>query len=181
MDAPDPIFSARNLFYLGGYREAIDDASTLAGLTEEQEVERDYFVYRSYIELGETEVRRGVAPPRADLRRRRWASIAPGRGRRGRSGTGGEARPELPARVSNRDPPRCHLEAHFYRFHRIGLHRRGPAARERKQRGASGERGGCRFQEETGGGGKRRGKRECREGRRAGAARAPCDGCTLRG
>lgn len=89
MDAPDPIFSARNLFYLGGYREAIDDASTLAGLTEEQEAERDYFVYRSYIELGDTEARRGAPPSRGDLRRRRWASIAPRRGRpRGRGGEG---------------------------------------------------------------------------------------------
>lgn len=57
MASPDPLFTVRNNFYLGAYQTAISDASHLTGLTGEQKLERDVFVYRSYVELGSYEVR----------------------------------------------------------------------------------------------------------------------------
>ena len=53
----DKLFPVRNGFYLGAYQSAISEASQLTGLTEAEKVERDVFVYRSYIELGTYEVR----------------------------------------------------------------------------------------------------------------------------
>ena len=57
MSEPDLLFAVRNYFYLGAYQAAIAEASDLEGLTEAQKVERDCYVYRSYIELGSYEVR----------------------------------------------------------------------------------------------------------------------------
>jgi coatomer protein complex subunit epsilon len=48
----DPLFAVRNNFYLGAYQTAISEASQLTGLSEAEKIERDVFVYRSYIELG---------------------------------------------------------------------------------------------------------------------------------
>lgn len=65
MASPDPLFTVRNNFYLGAYQTTISDASHLTGLTGEQKLERDVFVYRSYVELGSYEVRstaRGACP-----------------------------------------------------------------------------------------------------------------------
>ena len=59
MSEPDLLFAVRNYFYLGAYQAAIAEASDLEGLTEAQKVERDCYVYRSYIELGSYEVRVG--------------------------------------------------------------------------------------------------------------------------
>ncbi len=56
MSEPDLLFSLRNHFYLGAYQAAIAEASDLEGLTEAEKVERDCYVYRSYIELGSYEV-----------------------------------------------------------------------------------------------------------------------------
>jgi coatomer protein complex subunit epsilon len=56
MSEPDLLFAVRNYFYLGAYQAAIAEASDLEGLTEAQKVERDCYVYRSYIELGSYEV-----------------------------------------------------------------------------------------------------------------------------
>jgi len=53
---PDLLFTVRNNFYLGSYQHAISEASDLEGLTEQEKVDRDLFVYRSYIELGSFEV-----------------------------------------------------------------------------------------------------------------------------
>jgi Coatomer epsilon subunit len=53
---PDLLFTVRNHFYLGGFQHAISEASDLEGLSESERVERDFFVYRSYIELGSYEV-----------------------------------------------------------------------------------------------------------------------------
>ena len=55
---PDLLFTVRNNFYLGSYQHAISEASDLEGLTDQEKVERDLYVYRSYIELGSFEVRR---------------------------------------------------------------------------------------------------------------------------
>ncbi len=56
MSEPDLLFSPRNHFYLGAYQAAIAEASDLEGLSEAEKIERDSFVYRSYIELGSYEV-----------------------------------------------------------------------------------------------------------------------------
>lgn len=69
MSGPDPLFAVRNNFYLGAYQKAISDASNLVGLSDEQKVERDVYVYRSYIELGSYEVRTmGLVAYRPDAR-----------------------------------------------------------------------------------------------------------------
>jgi coatomer subunit epsilon len=56
MSAPDLLFAVRNNFYLGAYQHAISEASDLESLDEADKMERDIFVYRSYIELGSYEV-----------------------------------------------------------------------------------------------------------------------------
>ncbi len=56
MSEPDLLFSLRNHFYLGAYQAAIAEASDLEGLAEAEKIERDCYVYRSYIELGSYEV-----------------------------------------------------------------------------------------------------------------------------
>ena len=56
MSEPDLLFSLRNHFYLGAYQAAIAEASDLEGLSEAEKIERDCYVYRSYIELGSYEV-----------------------------------------------------------------------------------------------------------------------------
>lgn len=76
----DPLFSVRNNFYLGAYQTAISDASKITGLTEEQKLERDVFVFRSYIELGSYEVRREGA---GAVSARGWVGVAQGQTRRG--------------------------------------------------------------------------------------------------
>lgn len=60
MAEPDLLFTVRNSFYLGAYQSAIAEASDLEGLSDLERVERDCYVYRSYIELGSFEVRLAV-------------------------------------------------------------------------------------------------------------------------
>ncbi|KAL3156931.1 hypothetical protein ABBQ38_001193 [Trebouxia sp. C0009 RCD-2024] len=55
MSGPDILFTLRNNFYLGAYQAAIAEAADLERLSESDAVERDCFVYRSYIELGSFE------------------------------------------------------------------------------------------------------------------------------
>lgn len=52
----DTLFPVRNSFYLGAYQAAIAEAADLDTLSEKEKIERDVFVYRSYIELGSYEV-----------------------------------------------------------------------------------------------------------------------------
>lgn len=56
MAEPDLLFTVRNSFFLGAFQSAIAEASDLEGLTDAAKVERDAFVYRSYIELGSYEL-----------------------------------------------------------------------------------------------------------------------------
>ncbi|KAL8192246.1 hypothetical protein R6Q57_027913 [Mikania cordata] len=49
--APDMLFNLRNNFYLGAYQAAINN-SDVPNLSEEDAIERDCLVYRSYIALG---------------------------------------------------------------------------------------------------------------------------------
>lgn len=55
MSGPDVLFTLRNNFYLGAYQAAIAEAADLERLSEADSIERDCFVYRSYIELGSYE------------------------------------------------------------------------------------------------------------------------------
>eukprot|EP00252_Welwitschia_mirabilis_P012565 TRINITY_DN276_c0_g1_i1.p1 TRINITY_DN276_c0_g1~~TRINITY_DN276_c0_g1_i1.p1 ORF type:complete len:290 (-),score=33.50 TRINITY_DN276_c0_g1_i1:164-1033(-) len=50
MSGPDALFTLRNNFYLGAYQAAINE-SDVRGLSEEESIERDCLVYRSYIAL----------------------------------------------------------------------------------------------------------------------------------
>lgn len=52
----DKLFPLKNAFYLGAYQTAISEASQLTGLSEAEKIERDVYVYRSYIELGSREL-----------------------------------------------------------------------------------------------------------------------------
>jgi len=52
----DTLFPVRNSFYLGAYQAAIAEAADLDTLSDREKIERDVFVYRSYIELGSYEV-----------------------------------------------------------------------------------------------------------------------------
>lgn len=51
MAAPDLLFGLRNNFYLGAYQAAINN-SDVSNLSQEDSIERDCLVYRSYIALG---------------------------------------------------------------------------------------------------------------------------------
>jgi hypothetical protein len=64
MAEPDLLFTVRNAFYLGAFQSAIAEASDLEGLSDQEKVERDCYVYRSYIELGSYEVRGTYQPAR---------------------------------------------------------------------------------------------------------------------
>ena len=52
----DILFAVRNNYYLGAYQNAINEASDLEGLSDQEQTERDALVYRSYIALGSYEV-----------------------------------------------------------------------------------------------------------------------------
>lgn len=52
---PDPLFGLRNNFYIGAYQAAINN-SDVPNLSQDDAVERDTLVYRSYIALGSYQV-----------------------------------------------------------------------------------------------------------------------------
>ena len=51
------MFPVVNSFYLGAYQTCINEGADLLGLSEKESLERDCFVYRSYIALGSYQVR----------------------------------------------------------------------------------------------------------------------------
>lgn len=51
MSGPDSLFLVRNNFCLGAFQAAINDGN-VAGLSDAEALERDVFVYRSYVALG---------------------------------------------------------------------------------------------------------------------------------
>lgn len=53
MSEPDDLFTLRNHFWLGSYQQAIAEASGLGRLSDTLRMERDEFIYRSYIALGQ--------------------------------------------------------------------------------------------------------------------------------
>lgn len=52
----DLLFNIRNGFYLGAFNNVINDAADL-DVSDAEAIERDCFVYRSYIALGSYDVR----------------------------------------------------------------------------------------------------------------------------
>lgn len=64
MSTPDLLFAVRNNYFLGAYQHAISEASDLENLDDAAKLERDIFVYRSYIDLGSYEVRLLSGPSR---------------------------------------------------------------------------------------------------------------------
>jgi len=51
---PDELYTLRNLFYLGAFQKAIQEGNSLSSrLTDELKIERDEFVYRAYVGLGQ--------------------------------------------------------------------------------------------------------------------------------
>lgn len=53
MTEPDELYTLRNRFWLGAFQLAITEGSNLSRLSEAMRVERDEFVYRAYIALGQ--------------------------------------------------------------------------------------------------------------------------------
>lgn len=53
MSEPDELFTLRNHFWLGSYQQAIAEGSGLGRLPDNLRMERDEFIYRSYIALGQ--------------------------------------------------------------------------------------------------------------------------------
>lgn len=72
----DKLFNVRNSFYLGAFQTCISECSTVTGLSDAERIERDVFLYRSYIELGTYDVRaaccRCLLPAGAS---RHWAAL----------------------------------------------------------------------------------------------------------
>jgi coatomer protein complex subunit epsilon len=54
MTDTDELFTLKNAFYLGSYREAIDEASTLKLKSDALRLEKDVLVQRSYLGLGQS-------------------------------------------------------------------------------------------------------------------------------
>ncbi len=54
--ATDGLFAVRNSFFLGAYQTAINEAADLETLGPAEQIDRDVYVYRSYIALGSHEV-----------------------------------------------------------------------------------------------------------------------------
>lgn len=53
MSEPDVLFTVRNSFFLGSYQNVINEAADIENLSDAGMVEKDYYVYRSYLEMGE--------------------------------------------------------------------------------------------------------------------------------
>jgi hypothetical protein len=57
LDTMGSLFQVYNSFHLGAYQVAINEASDLLDLSPSESVEKDCYVYRSYIALGSYQVR----------------------------------------------------------------------------------------------------------------------------
>lgn len=81
MSEPDDLFTLRNHFWLGSYQLAIAEGSGLSRLPENLRIERDEFIYRSYIALGQYsvvlgEVRFCTSPQRREMEGIRGYSLS---------------------------------------------------------------------------------------------------------
>eukprot|EP01114_Cavostelium_apophysatum_P019864 TRINITY_DN6508_c0_g1_i1.p1 TRINITY_DN6508_c0_g1~~TRINITY_DN6508_c0_g1_i1.p1 ORF type:complete len:302 (+),score=89.22 TRINITY_DN6508_c0_g1_i1:62-967(+) len=48
-DSSSDLYELRNFFFLGNYQGAINEGSSLSGLNDQDKIERDVFLYRSYV------------------------------------------------------------------------------------------------------------------------------------
>jgi len=53
MGEPDELYTLRNHFWLGNYQRAVAEGSGLTRLPEQLKIERDEFIYRSYVASGQ--------------------------------------------------------------------------------------------------------------------------------
>jgi hypothetical protein len=52
----DPLFDVKTFFYLGNYQLAINEAGKVRPRDENTKIEKDFYVYRSFIEQGNASV-----------------------------------------------------------------------------------------------------------------------------
>lgn len=67
MSEPDVLFTVRNNFFLGSYQNCINEAADIENLSDAGVVEKDYYVYRSYIAMGEFELVINEIPDSASM------------------------------------------------------------------------------------------------------------------
>ena len=53
---PDELYTLRNLFWLGNYQQAINEAGSLNRCPSHLKDEKEEFVYRSYLALGQYDI-----------------------------------------------------------------------------------------------------------------------------
>lgn len=56
MSEPDELFTLRTLFWLGSYQAAINEANSLTRINPSLKSEKDEFIYRSYLGLGQPNI-----------------------------------------------------------------------------------------------------------------------------
>ena len=56
MSEPDELYTLRNRFWLGAFQQAVAEGGNLMRLSDAMNCERDEFVYRSYIAMGQYHV-----------------------------------------------------------------------------------------------------------------------------
>jgi len=122
----DPLFMLRNYYLIGAYNAAINEASDIEGLPAPVQVEKDAYVYRSYIELGSHDVRRrvwGSRGPRDCGGRQEALALCRRRRRRRRERNGARARVppappprppinQLPSRPDLQTNKQTHINTH---------------------------------------------------------------------
>ncbi len=64
----DPLFRLRSAFHTGAYNTVVNEGSNLSNLSDKDAIERDCFVYRSYIAQGSYEVRSRLSGAEARAR-----------------------------------------------------------------------------------------------------------------
>lgn len=53
MSDPDELYTLRNLFWLGNFQNAINEAASLTRIPAKLLTEKDEYLYRSYLSLGQ--------------------------------------------------------------------------------------------------------------------------------
>lgn len=56
VNEPDELYTLRNLFWLGNFQQAINEANTLNRLNATLAAEKEDYVYRCYLALGQPSV-----------------------------------------------------------------------------------------------------------------------------
>lgn len=56
MSEPDDLYTLRNLFWLGAYQAAINEANSLSRVSQALQKETKEYVYRSYLALGQSNI-----------------------------------------------------------------------------------------------------------------------------